>query len=63
MSENTTKPDLIAFVTTQAKNADKPFYHEIGAAWAIKNGGYSVKLHANPINGELVFFPPKDKAQ
>lgn len=63
MSEKNTKPDLIAFVTTQAKGAEKPFYHEIGAAWAIKNGGYSVKLHALPLGGELVFFPPKETSQ
>lgn len=61
MSEKNTKPDLKAFVTT--KSGDKTFYHEIGAAWKTKNDGYSVKLHANPINGEMVFFPPKEKKQ
>ena len=60
MSENT-KPQLRAFVST--KNGEKNFYHEIGAAWELKNGGYSVKLYATPINGEMVLFPVKEKEE
>ena len=59
ISENKAKPDLKAFVSTQS--GDKIFYHEIGAAWKTKNGGYSIKLHAHSINGEMVLFPPKEK--
>ena len=61
MSKKNTTPDLKAFATTQSD--DKTFYHEIGAAWKTSNGGYSIKLHANPINGEIVLFPPKEKKQ
>ena len=61
MSKKNTTPDLKAFTTTQS--GDKTFYHEIGAVWKIANGGYSIKLHANPINGDIVLFPPKEKKQ
>ena len=58
MSGKNTKPELKAFVVT--RSGDKSFFHDIGAAWTTKNGGYSLKLHALPINGELVLLPPKD---
>ena len=61
MSKKNTTPDLKAFATTQS--GDKTFYHEIGAAWKNSNGGYSIKLYANPINGDIVLFPPKAKKQ
>jgi len=61
MTKKNTTPDLKAFATTQS--CDKTFYHEIGAASQTSNGGYSIKLHANPINGDIVLFPPKEKKQ
>jgi len=60
MSEKS-KPDLKAFVVTN--NGDKDFYHEIGAAWKNKAGGYGIKLTSLPINGEIVLFPPKEKTE
>jgi len=59
MSEKNTKPELKAFVVT--KSGDKSFFHEIGAAWATRNGGYSVRLHALPVNGEIVLLPPQER--
>lgn len=52
------KPDLRVFVTR--KNGDKTYYHEVGVAWHVDKGGISIKLHALPLEGELVCFPPKD---
>jgi hypothetical protein len=59
MSEKNTRPDMKAFVVT--KSGEKSFWNEIGAAWKTKNGGYSIKLHAVPVNGEIVLLPPKEK--
>ena len=61
-TENTPKrPDLIAYaVTERGKEAEKkPFFHDIGAAWANSKGGYSLKLVSLPVNGEIALFPPR----
>jgi hypothetical protein len=55
---NGKRPDYRVFVTT--KNGEKDFFHEVGVAWNVKNGGISIKLHALPPNGECVAFPPRD---
>lgn len=55
---NGRKPDYRAFVTR--KNGDKTYYHEIGVAWAVDKGGVSIKLHALPVDGELILFPPRE---
>lgn len=59
MSTNNSKPALKAFVVTESNG--KSFFHEIGAAWANSKGGYSLRLHALPVNGEIVLLPPKEK--
>jgi len=53
------KPELIAFVATEGKD-EKSFFHRIGAAWANSKGGYSIRLDALPVNGEIVLLPPKE---
>ena len=58
MSEKNQKPDLKAFAVT--KTGDKSFFTEIGAAWKNSKGGYSIKLNALPVSGEIVLLPPKD---
>jgi hypothetical protein len=52
------KPDYEVFVSQE--KGDKTFYHKVGAAWNVASGGISVKLHALPIDGSLVLFPPKE---
>lgn len=52
------RPDYRAFVSRQ--NGDKTYYTEVGAAWNVASDGISIKLHALPVGGELVLFPPKD---
>lgn len=59
MSTNNSKPALKAFVVTESNG--KSFFHEIGAAWENSKGGYSLRLHALPVNGEIVLLPPKEK--
>ena len=61
MSNDTKKrPDLIAYTVTG--NDDNAYFHRIGAAWANKKGGYGIRLHALPVNGEIVLLPPKTDA-
>ena len=60
MSTNNSKPTLKAFVVTESGDG-KSFFNEIGAAWANSKGGYSLRLHALPVTGEIVLLPPKEK--
>ena len=32
-------------------------YTDIGGVWDLPNGGFSVKLRANPLNGEFIIKP------
>lgn len=61
MSDTNRKPDMRAYVPTQANG--KTFYTEIGAAWENKLGGYGIRLNALPVSGEIVLFPPKEKPE
>ena len=56
---NNRKPDLHAYATSKRGN-DKTFYTRIGSAWAIKSGGFSIRLDALPVNPEMVLFPPRN---
>jgi hypothetical protein len=61
-----TKPTHIVYCVTgeEEGSAKKGYWHDIGAAWSIKNGkGFKIKLAAFPLNGELVMLPnePKEK--
>lgn len=51
------QPDF--HVYTPYKNGEKTSFLEIGAAWKNRKDGYSIRLKALPINGELVLFPPR----
>jgi hypothetical protein len=55
------KPDFIVYTTTASKEGDKTFYHQIGAAWNVDKGGIGGQLFANPVDGNFVLFPPKEK--
>jgi len=54
------KPDLIAYVAKEGKD-EKSFFTRIGAAWANTKGGFSIRLDALPVNGEIVLLPPKEQ--
>lgn len=63
MSEtNPNRPDLIAYTVTRQDDA-KPRFHSIGAAWANSKGGYGIRLHALPLDGELVLLPPSQQEE
>ena len=50
--------DYIAY--TVEKNGRKSYWTRIGVGWFHKNGeGFTVKLSALPLNGEIVFRKPR----
>lgn len=61
MSNNSKQPELLAYAVEERDS--KSYYTKIGAAWATKNGGYSIRLNALPIDGKLVLFPPKEDGE
>jgi hypothetical protein len=65
MASGTRKyPTHRAFVVTERKGLDKGNWREIGAAWAHDDGkGFSVKLDALPLSGEVVLRVPTDRDQ
>ena len=55
-------PTHRAFVVTERKGSDKGNWREIGAAWSHDDGkGFSIKLDALPLSGEIVLREPTDK--
>ena len=52
------RPELIAYTVTQSGKED--YYHRIGVAWSHRKGGCKIKLHALPVDGEILLLPPKD---
>lgn len=52
---------LEAFTVRPAKDDGKDFWVRIGTAWPTKQGGWSIKLDALPVTGEIVLAPPKPK--
>ena len=59
-TNNNSKPTLKAFVVSESGDG-KSFFNEIGAAWANSKGGFNLRLHALPVNGEIVLLPPTEK--
>ena len=54
------KPDLIAY--TVRKSGEREFFTRIGAAWSNSEGkGFSLRLDAMPLDGQVLVLPPKDK--
>lgn len=57
-----TKPDFNVYVSRSYKEGseEKNFYTQVGAAWNVAEQGVSIQLHALPVDGKLVLFPPKE---
>ena len=53
------RPDYEVF--TSQKNGEKNFYTKVGAAWLVAKEGISITLHAIPLDGKLILFPPKEQ--
>ena len=56
-------PDFIAYTVSEHGDDKKGgFWNQIGAAWNHEDGdGFSAKISALPINGQIVFRARKDK--
>lgn len=53
---------LEAFTVRKDERSDKSYWTKIGMAFANSDGqGYSLKLDALPVNGEIVLRVPKPK--
>lgn len=52
---------LEAFTVRKDERSDKSYWTKIGMAFANKNGGFSLRLDALPVNGEIVLLPPKPR--
>jgi uncharacterized protein (DUF736 family) len=55
---NGQKPDYR--VLTSRESGEKTYYTDVGAAWKVSNDGISIQLHALPVDGRLVLFPPRE---
>ncbi|NMQ21295.1 hypothetical protein E4P82_20075 [Candidatus Competibacter phosphatis] len=58
--ETAKRPELIAYTVTESGGENR--YHRIGAAWQNSKGGYKIRLHALPLDGDILLLPPKDPA-
>jgi hypothetical protein len=54
------KPTLIAYAVKDSLDAEqKAIWTRIGAAWPHEKGpGYSIRLHALPVDGRIVLVEP-----
>lgn len=52
------KPTHKLFVVENKKDGDgKGFWHQVGVAWTNKDGSWSIKLSALPVDGRLQMQP------
>ena len=63
MSDNNTKssgksPSHIAYQVREGKG-EQSYWDKIGVAWSNKDGGFTVQLHALPLDGRIVLTKPK----
>ena len=52
---------LEAFTVRKDEQSGKSYWTKLGVAFPTKNGGWSIKLDAMPVNGEIMLMPPKAK--
>jgi hypothetical protein len=51
-------PSLIAYQVRDGKDG-KNFWERVGVAWSNRDGGFTVQLHAIPLDGRIVLTKPK----
>ena len=49
-----TKPTHTCFTVRDRGEDRDPFWRTIGSAWATKDGGFTIRLDALPLDGEIV---------
>ena len=66
MSEASKKPTHTAYTTTPVGNGDTPqtIWTKLGSVWSHQDGeGFTIRLDALPVNGEIVVRTSKSGAQ
>jgi hypothetical protein len=53
-------PSLIAYQVRDGKD-NQSYWERVGVAWTNRNGGFTVQLHAIPLDGRIVLNKPKSK--
>jgi hypothetical protein len=49
-------------VFTIVKNGEKEYWNSVGKAFTNRDGSYTVRLNALPVNGTLLIRDPRPKA-
>jgi hypothetical protein len=52
------KPSLIAYQVRDG-NDGHSYWDRVGVAWSNRDGGFTVQLHAMPLDGRIVLTTPK----
>ena len=53
------KPSHFAYIVPTAKEGKKAFWATIGSAWTNRDGSFTIRLDALPLDGEIVVRPRK----
>ena len=48
-----------SFIAWHVRDGRAPFWDRVGVAWANKDGGFTVQLHAVPLSGRIVLRKPE----
>jgi hypothetical protein len=54
-----TTPTHTCFTVRSRGEDRKPFWVAIGSAWTNRDGSFTIRLDANPLDGEIVVRPRK----
>lgn len=58
-----TTPTHSCYTVRNRGEDKKPFWVRIGSAWTNRDGSFTLKLDALPMDGEVVVRPRKDDEQ
>ena len=56
-----TTPTHTCFTVRKRGEDRKSFWVAIGSAWSNKDGSFTLRLDANPLDGEIVVRPRKER--
>ena len=56
-----TAPTLTCFTVRKRGEGKKDFWVAIGSAWINKDGSFTLRLDALPLDGEIVVRPRKER--
>lgn len=56
-----TRPRQPSFIAYHVRDGKTAFWDRVGVAWANRDGGFTVQLHAVPLSGRIVLRKPEMK--